>query len=111
MVSSSSPGLVVQQQVTGPETNCYLLHDPESHEAALIDVAGPVDSLLATVRGEGLHVRYFLLTHGHFDHVIGLPAIRDSFPEALVCMHALGFEDMQNQREWAIGHFGKKLIA
>ena len=96
--------------VTGPETNCYLLYDPESRDAAIIDVAGPIDPLLATVRSKGLNLRYFLLTHGHFDHLIGLPAIRDSFPETLVCMHALGFEDMQDQRQWFFGNFGEELI-
>ena len=38
---------VVLHQVTGPiGTNCYLLYDATSKEAALIDVGGPVDSLL-----------------------------------------------------------------
>lgn len=111
MESHSFPDLAVQFVVTGIETNCYLMYDPESLDAAIIDVGGPIDPLLATVRNEGLNVRYFLLTHAHFDHLIGLPAIRDSFPEALVCMHALGFEDMQVQREWAIDHFGEEVIA
>ena len=111
MESFSHSYLEVQQVVTGPGTNCYLLYDRESRDAAIIDVAGPIDSLLATVCSEGFNVRYFLLTHGHFDHLIGLPAIRDNFPDALVCMHALGFEDMQDQREWALENFGEEFIA
>jgi len=109
--SFSHSCLEVQNVVTGPETNCYLLYDRESRDAAIIDVAGPIDPLLATVVSCRLNVRYFLLTHGHFDHLIGLPAIRDSFPEALVCMHALGFEDMQVQREWALENFGEEFIS
>jgi glyoxylase-like metal-dependent hydrolase (beta-lactamase superfamily II) len=111
MESCSSSCLEVQQVVTGPGTNCYLLYDPESRDAAIIDVAGQIDALLATVRSKGLNLRYFLFTHGHFDHLIGLPAIRDSFPEALVCMHSLGFEDMQDRRDWVINHFGEETIA
>ena len=43
--------LVILHQVTGPiETNCYLLYDARTGEAALIDVGGPIDTLLA-----GLH--------------------------------------------------------
>ncbi len=110
MVSCSTPGLVVQKQVTGPGTNCYLLYDPISREAALIDPGGPIDSLLATVQREQLQVRYFLFTHGHFDHVIGLPAVRDSFPDALVCLDPLEFRDMKTQKDWAISHFGEEFI-
>jgi hydroxyacylglutathione hydrolase len=106
-----STSLIVQKQVTGPETNCYLLFDPVTLDAALIDVAGPIERLLATVRKEQLTIRYLLFTHGHFDHVLGLPAIRDTFPDAMVCIHPLEFEDMQYQREWAIEHFGEEFIS
>jgi glyoxylase-like metal-dependent hydrolase (beta-lactamase superfamily II) len=107
----TSPRIVVQRQAAGAQTNCYLLYDPASLDAAIVDVAGPIDTLLAAVRGASLHVRYFLLTHGHFDHVIGLPAIRSSYPDALVCMHALDLEDMQTQHEWGLRHFGEETIA
>lgn len=107
----ASPGIVVLRQIAGLETNCYLLYDPASLDAAVVDVAGPIDVLLATVRSQALHVRYFLLTHGHFDHVVGLPAIRNSYADALVCMHALDFEDMQTQQEWARRHFGEAALA
>ncbi|GAG53185.1 unnamed protein product, partial [marine sediment metagenome] len=40
MVSCAAPRLVVQRQVTGAETNCYLLYDPVTREAALVDVGG-----------------------------------------------------------------------
>ena len=107
----TSPGIVVQRQIAGAQTNCYLVYDPASLDAAVVDVAGPIDTLLATVRGQSLCLRYFLLTHGHFDHVIGLPAIRSSYPDALVCMHALDFEDMQTQHEWGLRHFEKDTVA
>ncbi|RPJ51350.1 MAG: MBL fold metallo-hydrolase [Acidobacteria bacterium] len=43
--------LVVQSQVVGlMQANCYLLYDTESKEAAIFDVAGPVDSLTQTIR-------------------------------------------------------------
>ncbi len=101
MVSHASSSLRVQRQLSGLETNCYLLYDPTSRAAAIIDVAGPIEDLLATIQSENLHIQYFLLTHGHMDHVIGLPAIRDNFPDALVCMHLLAFQDMQTHEAWA----------
>ncbi|MCJ7694052.1 MAG: MBL fold metallo-hydrolase [Anaerolineaceae bacterium] len=115
MASNSSSNLVVQHQLTGLETNCYLLYDPGSRDAAIIDVAGPVDELLATVKREDLNLRFFLFTHGHLDHIIGLPTIRDDFPDAMVCMHILEFQNMQTHNDWvdkwAIKTLGEELIA
>lgn len=111
MGSCAVPELVVQRQVTGAETNCYLLHDPVTREAAVVDVGGPIDELLATVRTEGLHIRYFLLTHGHIDHLLGLPAVRDSFPGTLLCMHEDGYADLQTVGAWAVQNLGEEVLA
>jgi len=87
--------------VTGTNTNCYLLYDVASRQAALIDVGGEIGPLLATVRSKHLDIRYFLFTHGHFDHIMGLPSLRIYFPAALVCIHRADFEDLANQAEWS----------
>jgi glyoxylase-like metal-dependent hydrolase (beta-lactamase superfamily II) len=97
--------------VTGPDTNCYLLYDAASRQAALIDVAGGIEPLLITVRSEHLDVRYFLFTHGHFDHIMGLPALRVSFPEALICMHRADFDDLAIQAEWGKNNFPPEILA
>lgn len=49
--------------------NCYLLVDEETNEAAVIDPGFVNERLLAGL--EKLHVRWILLTHGHFDHIEG----------------------------------------
>ncbi len=75
---------VVARQVTGPnETNAYLLYDVATGKAALFDVGGPIDSLIAVIDREGLQVEYLFTTHAHPDHVQGLPEIRSRFPQAL----------------------------
>jgi glyoxylase-like metal-dependent hydrolase (beta-lactamase superfamily II) len=85
---------VVVRQVTGPiETNAYLLYDTIGREAALLDVGGPVDSLLTVIDEEGLNVKYLLTTHGHPDHVQGLKEIRDRYPEARWGISRAEFED------------------
>jgi hydroxyacylglutathione hydrolase len=111
MASCSSSDLVLQKQTTGLETNCHLLYDPATREAAIIDVGGPVEELLATIREKDLTLKYFLLTHGHSDHLIGLPAIRDDFPDALVCMHEDAFADLLTEREWAMENLGEEVLA
>ncbi len=110
MISCMLSDLVVQCQVTGAETNCFLLYDPITRQSTIIDVGGPIDELLATVREQGLQVRYLLATHGHTDHVLGLPAIRDEFPQALVCMHKHGYADLLTLRDWLSEHLSEDML-
>ncbi len=105
LVSSASAvaaGLVVQPQVIGPmQANCYLLYDTESKEAAIFDVAGPVDSLTQTIREKGLKLKYVFITHAHCDHVFGLPELVKTFPDAKVCVSKEEYEDSTLYRRWA----------
>jgi glyoxylase-like metal-dependent hydrolase (beta-lactamase superfamily II) len=110
MVSCARQDLVMEQMVTGPETNCYLIYDPATREAALIDVAGDIKPILETIDSKRLKLRYFLFTHGHFDHLMGLPSIRDRFPDAAVCIHRLDFDDMAIQRDWALANFDPEFV-
>lgn len=107
---SDSGKLVVKRQVTGLETNCYLIYDAQSREAALIDVGGPIDSLLTIIQEESLNLKYFLFTHGHGDHTIGLPDIRGRFPKAMVCMHKKDYENTFIWNEWAYEYIGRETI-
>jgi glyoxylase-like metal-dependent hydrolase (beta-lactamase superfamily II) len=110
MVSCAREGLMVEQVVTGPETNCYLIYDSSTRQAALIDVAGPIEPLLETIDSRNLRLRYFLFTHGHFDHVMGLPPLREKFSDATVCMHRLDFADMATQGEWALANLDPEIV-
>jgi glyoxylase-like metal-dependent hydrolase (beta-lactamase superfamily II) len=101
---------VVARQVTCIHTNTYLVIDVDSREAAIIDVAGPIDSLLAIVVDQNLDMKYFLFTHGHFDHVMGLPKVKGRFPDALVGMTKHAFEDMQVQLEYGISTHGEEWL-
>ena len=108
---SSSEDFKVLHQVTGGiDTNCYLLYSTKTKEAALFDVGGSIDSLLIFIKENQLDLKYFFFTHGHFDHLIGLPEIKDQFPEAKVCIHKLDYDDMFTQKEWAINNLGQDFI-
>jgi len=102
-----SPGFEMALEETGVVTNCYLLYDRGSREAALIDMGGPVDSLLARIEAEKLDVRYLIVTHGHPDHVVGLPALRERFPMARVCMHEAAFRDLELIQQWLRDDFAQ----
>jgi glyoxylase-like metal-dependent hydrolase (beta-lactamase superfamily II) len=105
-----SENFVVQHQVTGPiETNCYLLYDVESKEAALFDVGGPIDSLLTVISEKNLKLKYIFATHCHMDHLEGVPSIRKKFPDALLCYNKEDYQDFLISIDWGIKHFDPKM--
>ncbi|WP_171212192.1 hydroxyacylglutathione hydrolase [Ruegeria sp. HKCCA5426] len=61
----------------------FLAHDAESGNTALIDApeAGPI---LAELENRGWTLSHVLLTHHHFDHVDGLPAILEKHPAKVI---------------------------
>lgn len=78
----------IQQFVLGElETNCYLLLDEETGEAAIIDPADEAETLQKAVGLSGAALRYILLTHGHRDHTLAAPRLHDLFPDAAVYIH------------------------
>lgn len=56
-------------------TNCYLAMDRESGLAFLVDPGDDAPGILQMIREEGVNVTHVILTHGHFDHVLAVPAV------------------------------------
>jgi hydroxyacylglutathione hydrolase len=104
-------GYQIQRQMTGPYVNSYLLVDLSSRKAAIFDPGGPVDSLLATIAKEHLELQYIFFTHGHIDHVLGLPPLRSRFPQAKVAISKEDYEDMLVQVDWINTHLSPQEIA
>ena len=71
-------------------TNCYILEDEASHEAAVIDPGGDAPEIIEAL--EGSKLRYILLTHGHYDHVGGAAELERAFPEAALYIHQRDLE-------------------
>lgn len=73
-------------------TNCYILEDEETREAAVIDPGGDAPEILRAL--EGAELRYILLTHGHYDHTGGAAALLETFPRAALYIHKADFQDV-----------------
>lgn len=68
----------IETLVVGPiETNCYIVSDPVSREAVIIDAGDDAEEILAYVEQNQLQVKYLLNTHGHFDHIQANDTIRE----------------------------------
>jgi hypothetical protein len=73
----------------GPaQTNAYLVADPETKEAAVIDPAWDGHLILAEAQKRGWRIAHLWYTHAHFDHIGGAAAIADALnPLPLVALH------------------------
>lgn len=57
--------------------NSYLIVDEKSFEGALIDPGCYLENAQAAVRDSGAVLKYILLTHGHFDHILGVHSAKE----------------------------------
>lgn len=72
--------MLIQKIIVGPlDTNCYLLADESTGEAAIIDPGDEAGKIIKRVEEAGLRPKFILLTHRHPDHVGALVEIKDHF--------------------------------
>lgn len=91
--------MIIKRKILGPvATNAYLLIDDKTGEAALIDCpcdTAELDSFIADPAVKKL--KYVLLTHGHYDHILGLPLIRRN-TEAKIMIHEEDVSCLYNEK-------------
>ena len=69
----------IKTYIAGPvQANNYLVYDENSKEAVLIDCSDYVQEIVDVVKKENLKVKAILLTHGHFDHVLGINSMKEA---------------------------------
>ena len=59
-------------------TNCYIVYDENTREAAVIDPGDNARSILKAVEQEKLTVKYVMLTHAHFDHLLAAHGVLEA---------------------------------
>lgn len=70
---------VKQASVGMMPTNTYLLIDDATGEGALIDCPCEGESMLGFLNDPDLkNLKYILLTHGHYDHVMGVEQVKET---------------------------------
>ena len=64
-------------------TNCYIVSD-EAGVCALIDCDGNPEPLFSYIEQNGLKPTHILLTHGHFDHIGAVAAVKEKYGRTVV---------------------------
>lgn len=68
-------------------TNCYLAVNDDTKEAVIVDPAGLPENLAECVAKEGIRIQAVLLTHAHFDHIMGIDAVIEKYGRMPVYVH------------------------
>lgn len=70
---------VVDKLPLGPlETNCYIVRaDRGAAEAVVVDPSGPATEIRLRLASLGAKCVAILVTHGHFDHILGLAELAE----------------------------------
>lgn len=68
---------------TGPlAVNSYVVTDEKTKKTFIVDPGGHNTDMVNYIKENGLQVEFIILTHGHGDHIGGVPALRKDFPAA-----------------------------
>lgn len=65
-------------------TNSYILHNKK--EAVLFDPGGYPTEIFKYLKDNNLDLKYIILTHAHFDHILSLDKVKNKYPNAIVCI-------------------------
>lgn len=70
----------IQPYVLGRvETNCYFIINEETRETILVDPADKGKQIIQHLNEHSLKPVAILLTHGHFDHIMGIPELLEEY--------------------------------
>jgi hydroxyacylglutathione hydrolase len=77
----------VAKIIVGPlEVNCYVISEPGTAKAVVIDPGDEPEKIIAFVESKGLKPEYILFTHAHYDHVCAARELHDQYG-AVIVMH------------------------
>lgn len=72
--------MIIKTFIKGPvSANNYLLIDENSNDAIMIDCSTSDESFIKEIKSFGVNLKMILLTHGHFDHILGCNKFHNEF--------------------------------
>ena len=77
--------LKIMQDSNSPvSTNTYLIWDEDTKDAWIIDASSETKPFIDKIEEEGLKIKYLMLTHGHWDHILSLDFWREKYGVKIV---------------------------
>lgn len=74
-------------------TNCYIFWDENTKCCAVVDPGDHGERIAQAIGDLGLEPVAVLLTHSHFDHILGIPGLRSVWPELPVYCHPADIDE------------------
>ena len=68
-------------------TNCYIFRREGGYKCGVVDPGDQGEQVARWLVDKGLEAEAVLLTHGHFDHILGIPGLREEWPDLPVYCH------------------------
>lgn len=88
-------------------TNCVIVSDEETGIGAVIDPGGTEAEkrIITLCESNGVKIKYILLTHAHFDHMLSLEALRN-VTGAPLALHSYDADSLQDPTLTYMAQFG-----
>jgi glyoxylase-like metal-dependent hydrolase (beta-lactamase superfamily II) len=78
----------------------YILTDDGKKDFWIVDCGDvpPLVDLISKIGGDSLNIKGVLLTHVHYDHIYGLPRLKEMFPDIRVYTNEAGRKALPNPK-------------
>ena len=76
-------------------TNCYIFWEEGDNRCGIVDPGDSGEQVAAWLQGQGLEPQAILLTHSHFDHILGIPGLHRQWPDLPVYCHPADVDEGQ----------------
>ena len=86
-------------------TNCYIIFNKKSKEAAVFDPADNAAKIYETIKESGAELKYIIITHAHCDHICALDELQE-MTGAKVCIGKAEADALNNTYLSLCTHFG-----
>ena len=101
----------IKQFVVGDvSTNCYLVYDEKTLEGAIVDPGDNADRLIREIESANIKLKYILLTHAHFDHILAVGAIKRATGAQVVVSRKDEYLFDANSSLSPFGAYGRQLM-